>query len=938
MRSFLSPKRPLLDETVDFLAGRARTLASGAKSLAHLAVIVPTAQSGRRLREALAKRFGAVVPPAVMTPPVLVEAGGGAPAASRLVELATLAKILESTPPGKFPSLFPKRETPPAPSFRDALDLASSLLGVWRLIAENALSSSEVAAALEADALLAPANEDARWRDLAALEDAFAAALARRGLAPSSRRPALAIANPPSLDGVETVVLAGLYSPLPAIYKILAAMRVEIVALVHAAEEDAQYFDDFGRVKPGAEFLNDLGIDANDITRHPKAVDEAEAVRALYAASVGDDCALVIADHDFYHEAQSAFLMDDAKLYDPSRTLLSSSPLGRLAAQMVALALDPNAGIFAAFIRQGDVQRHLADELELAPEQVTAAIVELDKFSSEKFPRTLADIAARSEGDLQKIAKFVSGMFAPFHAAEGGADAGRLRGLIERVLGSRQVDVATGEGRELVAAATALGKLFDELEDAALGFRDAALLFSRSLEECEYQLEEDPDGTIRAEGWLELPFIGAKNAIVAAMSEGAVPESVTGHAFVPDSLRGALGLYTNEARAARDAFVLKEALACRAAHAVRLSFHTLAADSSILKPSRLLLRTSGDEELSRRAIEFYKDASAVSSSRPRTLPEKWRLDLPPPPRGPLSRISVTMLDTYLKCPFTYFLKTQFKTRSEVSPHEMNAQLFGTVAHQALETLNSPELADVDDAATLAAALRNELDAVAAQRFGVNPSALVTLQLEAIARRLEFFSACEARRRREGWRTIAKETPLRVRYGQSQTLIKGIFDRLDYNAATNELCVVDYKTWDKLERGSPFTTEGKEVAFAASRGIKLPGEGKAWKSLQLSVYCDMVETNIKELLHGTGITGTCGIKACYAILGQSQAETGFSQMISSEDWNASAKEVVLYLIDQIERGVFWPPSPSDLWRTDFGELFFDTPEKSMQREKVERLKG
>ena len=42
-----------------------RTDPSGAKSLAHLLVIVPTAQSGRRLRLKLAERLGAVVPPEI---------------------------------------------------------------------------------------------------------------------------------------------------------------------------------------------------------------------------------------------------------------------------------------------------------------------------------------------------------------------------------------------------------------------------------------------------------------------------------------------------------------------------------------------------------------------------------------------------------------------------------------------------------------------------------------------------------------------------------------------------------------------------------------------------------------------------------------------------------------------------------------------------------
>ena len=60
---FTDPKRKFVDEAADWLAARARTDGAGAKSLAHIMAVVPTAQSGRRLRYALAKRFeGGLVP------------------------------------------------------------------------------------------------------------------------------------------------------------------------------------------------------------------------------------------------------------------------------------------------------------------------------------------------------------------------------------------------------------------------------------------------------------------------------------------------------------------------------------------------------------------------------------------------------------------------------------------------------------------------------------------------------------------------------------------------------------------------------------------------------------------------------------------------------------------------------------------------------------
>ena len=69
----LNPKRKLVDEVVDWLYGRVERDPSGARSLAHLMVVVPTAQSGRNLRLALAKKasekgWGGILPPRVVQP------------------------------------------------------------------------------------------------------------------------------------------------------------------------------------------------------------------------------------------------------------------------------------------------------------------------------------------------------------------------------------------------------------------------------------------------------------------------------------------------------------------------------------------------------------------------------------------------------------------------------------------------------------------------------------------------------------------------------------------------------------------------------------------------------------------------------------------------------------------------------------------------------
>ena len=74
----LDPRRKPVEEIAAWLCreekdgGCLRTDAEGVRSLAHVLVVVPTAQSGRRLRLKLAERLGAVVPPEIRLPQQLL--------------------------------------------------------------------------------------------------------------------------------------------------------------------------------------------------------------------------------------------------------------------------------------------------------------------------------------------------------------------------------------------------------------------------------------------------------------------------------------------------------------------------------------------------------------------------------------------------------------------------------------------------------------------------------------------------------------------------------------------------------------------------------------------------------------------------------------------------------------------------------------------------
>src|SRR5262249_54804417 len=74
-----------------------------------------------------------------------------------------------------------------------------------------------------------------------------------------------------------------------------------------------------------------------------------------------------------------------------------------------------------------------------------------------------------------------------------------------------------------------------------------------------------PAGALDLLGWLELLWEDAPHLVVAGLNDGRVPETVAGDAFLPEALRRRLGLKTNEARFARDAYLLAALAAARAA-------------------------------------------------------------------------------------------------------------------------------------------------------------------------------------------------------------------------------------------------------------------------------------------------------------------------------------------------------------------------------------
>ena len=198
---FLDPRKPLVNEVVAWLLGDGRfegksESVDGATSLSHIMVVVPTAQSGRNLRLALARRGGVLLPPKVVLPMQLVKPA--APAfreASDAEVAAAFLKFLEDrprrrsvqTPRGVETVLAEWRHLFRPEVIGDMgarLSLLDQLSDIWRILAGGGMVMADVLASDTAREVLdaAAGEEVARWEELATLEQTFFAFLHARGI------------------------------------------------------------------------------------------------------------------------------------------------------------------------------------------------------------------------------------------------------------------------------------------------------------------------------------------------------------------------------------------------------------------------------------------------------------------------------------------------------------------------------------------------------------------------------------------------------------------------------------------------------------------------------------------------------------------------------------------------------------------------------------
>ncbi len=888
-------------------------------------IVVPTRLAGRKLKESLlrkcAEKNSALLSCRTVIPPFFIrddEPG----IANELAVAAAWVEVLRNINLVEYKGLFPV-------SVKQDLNWA---LSTGRMLQELRGSLSDGSIRISDIDKSDINGEPERWHDLTTLEMAYLSQITKMGLKDPFIARSIKSENPTLPQDVNEIILAAVPDPTPLMINGLKRLldTITINVLVHAPEEMADYFDDWGR--PLTDKWQNYNInvpdpDSNIILAESPMAESRKTLDLIAGESChfgADDIAIGVPDS----EVAPYLIVDLAgkgiTAFDRSGEKVGEHPVFALLEAFFKLNSERKYTDFAGFLRHPDILDLLKTELRISPYKL---LEELDKFQNQYLPTSFNDVVnrlleiissqtrmTRDFDNLMKGVEFTRHLIDSFFAVK--AEKG-IRTFLKTVYNTKNLNREKDEDARFMAAAEEIGAALNELgemPDSRIKIERNELfqLFLNVLRDHRYY-HDVGKSAIDLEGWLELFWENAPFLLVTGTNEGSIPTRKIFDAFLPDSLRRKLGLKGNDDICARDAYIMADLIESRR-QAGRTVFilAKLSQDGEPLKPSRLLFHCP-DAELTQRAKKLFAETPSIKQNYPGTV--SFPLDVKLPRDTPievlsLKQMSVTMFKSYLACPFRFYL-AEVLGMEELSDEkgEMDALDFGTIIHHALQRM--AENADVkkcQDEKKLRDFLCDEAEKWAKYYYGSSYPLHIGLQLDAAKGRLGAVARMQVEIAREGWDIIAWEK--RIQAKVCGMLVKGRIDRVDRNRQDGRMRLLDYKTSDKAE--SPADTHLGTVSPDAAPYLKVNvgGKDKQWKDLQLPLY--------SILLPEGEFSGK--IEAGYFNIPKSVNDTGF---IGWEGLDAalleSAKKCALGIIQDIQSLKFWPPSDKVAY-DDFAGIF------------------
>jgi len=805
---FLGWTRSLADSVSSYLLPDDAT---GPYSLRDTILVVPTSESGRRLRRALAKRAeqfnSGVLTGKVVTPFQLLDLNNEKKRKLSLFEeTAVWIDVLSPARCHQLTALFPKIP-------RD-IDFAWRRKGVRLLVNVRAqLAEAGLTPKMVFESEHIHAAEINRWRDIATLESIVIERLSELGLKDRVTEQLADSANAPPPDGIQRIVLCACPELVPLLQQLLgrwsASVTVEI--LVHAPDNMSSAFDTWGCPVTTfwqSEALIDLEQEHAQLCVVDSPKDQADAVqRAMIAHknwAESGQFAVGVPDESVTPFIVAMLEEMGCPCFDPAGVPHRQHPIFQFIKSWRDLSGQKTFTGLRDWVRLANVLHFLEQHKGISGHEL---LVEMDTAQNDCLPVAVEDLAvyiSRNRTNYPQLNTFIPWLTAALHEPDALGPfsmMGRLSQIYQQkklVPGKPDDDAFISVARELVDACDQV----TQMKSRYPGIRDSDwvdLLLESS--ETRFLYPDTRQNAVELEGWLELPWNDAPLMMITGMNEGFVPASRFDDLFLPDSVREKLGLRCDAIRCARDAYVLYALNESRRTDGFLVLVSGRNSDTGdVLKPSRLFWRCS-DDVMVRRTKLFFTPSAIVKTTPERSF--SISLDIAPPDEKAQKRLNravwnVTDFSAYLKCPYGFYLTRVLEMAPmDDAKEEMDDLDFGGLVHHALEIFGrDPSTSKLRDAGKISKVLESFVHDKLMQTFGRRPPLVVELQAQSAVQRLRAFADLHVRDMEEGWSIVDVEKKYSATFGNMS--VRGKIDRIDRHT-DGRLRVLDYKTSDNAKK-------------------------------------------------------------------------------------------------------------------------------------------
>ena len=912
-RHFLSDASPILKQAVTWLR-EAYPPAGTTWDLHDLVIALPGRRAIRRLTELIVERSGesGLLTPTLVTvgdlPEQLYEPD--LPLAGDLHTNLAWIQAAQQTP--ELAALLPR--PPDADDLESWWSLADQFGRVLDDLAAACLTPAQVPDRCRTDDLFLPEPE--RWQALAAIADHQDEILRAMGFV--ERR----VARQASLERAELhaagdIVLLGTLDMPPVLTGMLRALNTDLIVLVHAEADLCDGFDDLGLFEVDA--WHDRHVEIPDSCFHvvDRPFDQGRQAAACLFDSAEDhdghvsidDITVGLGDESDVDAIRHALRLAGLPTrYAAGRPMATAAPVSFLAA-LAQLVESRRTRDLAGLLRHPDIE----DYLRAAGKDQTDWMAILDEYGAEHLPHRIGDEWLGSRAPrLAFLWRCIERLLPdnPMRVAPLPEWCEPIRETLRHIYGGRILDRDREEDSGTLRALERISSLLDEhnrlhpdhVTTPTVTYPEA-VNFLLSRLDVETVPEEGGIAAVELLGFLELPLDDAPVLVLTGLNEGRVPRVRGADPLLPDALRRGLGLDDNRRRFAH---------AVCAMHTIvrtRPNVHCITArwsdEKDPLAPSRLLLACDDKTRL-RRLEEFYgtigKD-QATPAGPVLLLPGEQTQFVPPAPPvdddTPLPhQLSVTAFRDYIACPYRFYLRRVLSLRVPDEPaEEMDGALFGTLAHDVLESFGRSEVSGSADPKAIEDFLISALHDQVATRFGTRRRPAIGVQVDQLRQRLQTFAKAQAEGTADGWRIHHVELMGNEEFavdGQPFTLT-GRVDRVDVHS-DGRIRVIDYKTSD--------------TARTPQHAHRHRGK---WIDLQLPLY--------RELIRPLELPGLPEL--AYWNLPRRPEDAGLSTATWSPAEIDEAVERARELVRRIRRREFWPPGDPARFPDGFGRLCADS---------------